>query len=126
MSDENDINIEAIPYDEFVRDTKKDPEKILEILTPTMIDAEHMQKGICGEAGELVDCIKNWTVYGKELDMDNLIEELGDLEWYLEGLRQIFNLDREEIIKENKIKLSKRYRKIKYSDQEAIERHDKR
>jgi len=48
-------------------------------------DAEllHAQLGIMTEAGEFADIIKKYLIYGKEIDKTNLIEELGDLTWYI-------------------------------------------
>lgn len=85
----------------------------------------HMGVGICGEAGELLDAIKKPTVYRKPIDRENIVEELGDLEFYLEGLRQGLGITREECIEANIKKLSKRYEGFVYSDTAAQERADK-
>lgn len=42
----------------------------------------HALLGIGGESGELQDQLKRHLVYGKDLDIVNLKEELGDLMWY--------------------------------------------
>ena len=47
-----------------------------------------MVVGVSGEAGELLDAVKKAVIYRKPLDLENVIEELGDLEFYMEGLRQ--------------------------------------
>lgn len=85
----------------------------------------HMAVGISGEAGELIDAIKKHAIYRKPLDIENVIEELGDLEFYMEGLRQQLGLTREMCINANIEKLSKRYKELTYSDQAAINREDK-
>jgi NTP pyrophosphatase (non-canonical NTP hydrolase) len=85
----------------------------------------HMAVGICGEAGELIDAIKKKVIYRKQLDRGNVIEELGDLEFYMEGLRQGLGINREECLAHNISKLSKRYEKMTYSDGAAQERADK-
>lgn len=85
----------------------------------------HMAIGISGEAGELLDAIKKRVIYRKNLDRENVIEELGDLEFYLEGLRQGIGVTREECIDANIAKLSKRYEGLRYSDTAAQERADK-
>ena len=84
----------------------------------------HMVVGISGEAGELLDAIKKATIYNKELDVANVIEELGDLEFYMEGLRQGLGITREQTLDHNIAKLTVRYGK-KYSDQAAQQRADK-
>ena len=84
----------------------------------------HMVIGISGEAGELLDAIKKNVIYHKPLDRHNVIEELGDLEFYMEGLRQGLGLTREECIQHNIDKLTLRYGN-QYSDQAAQDRADK-
>jgi NTP pyrophosphatase (non-canonical NTP hydrolase) len=84
----------------------------------------HAAVGISGEAGELLDAVKKTWVYGKELDRVNLIEELGDIEWYLEALRQLLDVTREEVIAANIEKLTKRY-PVQYTDELALKRLDK-
>lgn len=85
----------------------------------------HMAVGISGEAGELLDAVKKAAIYNKPIDRENVIEELGDLEFYMEGLRQGLNIAREETIEGNINKLGKRYEGFKYSDSAAQARADK-
>lgn len=103
----------------------KDGALIKAELTPLDADLLHMGVGVSGEAGELLDAIKKATIYRKELDVENVIEELGDLEFYMERIRQIIGVSREEILKRNVAKLSKRYSSGKYSNDQAKERADK-
>lgn len=111
-------------HTDLVRDLKKNPVEIQSSLGTKECDLIHMTLGIAGEAGELLDAVKKNTMYGKALDYDNLIEELGDLEFYMEGMRQILNISREAVLATNIAKLRKRYGKS-YSDQAAIQRADK-
>ncbi|MDR8269105.1 nucleotide pyrophosphohydrolase, partial [Acinetobacter baumannii] len=53
------------------------------------------------------------------------IEELGDLEFYMERIRQIIGVSREETIAANMAKLGKRYSKGTYSNEQAQARADK-
>jgi NTP pyrophosphatase (non-canonical NTP hydrolase) len=85
----------------------------------------HMAIGISGEAGELLDAVKKRVIYRKDLDRTNVVEELGDLEFYLEGLRQAVGVTREECLQANIDKLRKRYEGLQYSDQAAQLRSDK-
>jgi NTP pyrophosphatase (non-canonical NTP hydrolase) len=84
----------------------------------------HAAIGISGEAGELLDAIKKTWVYGKDLDRANVIEELGDLEWYCEAMRQSLGITRDEVIAANVAKLEVRY-PVSYSDELALARLDK-
>lgn len=85
----------------------------------------HMSLGLAGEVGELVDAVKKSVIYGKPLDYENVQEELGDIEFHLEGLRQVFDLSRPAILTANFNKLQKRYPERKYSDADAVNRADK-
>lgn len=97
---------------------------ILDSLTPQNCHMLHMAVGIAGEAGELLDAIKKAVIYCKPLDKENVIEELGDLEFYMEGLRQAVGVYRSEVIEHNVSKLTVRY-KDGYSDEAAQTRADK-
>jgi NTP pyrophosphatase (non-canonical NTP hydrolase) len=118
---------------DLVQTLKKDPSEIALEMTDhnsigglrTKFDLMHMALGIAGEAGELVDAIKKYTIYNKPLDVANVIEELGDLEWYMEGMRQRLRITREQVLEANISKLEKRYAAKKYSNEAAIGRIDK-
>lgn len=43
----------------------------------------HACVGIAGEAGELLDAIKKHWIYGKLFDAENVVEECGDILFYL-------------------------------------------
>lgn len=110
---------------ELVSALKKPGEDIQEEINHDQLDALHMAIGICGEAGELADAIKKWGIYQKQLDVRNVIEELGDIEFFLEGIRQCLGIDREITLEANCLKLSERYASGKYSNAEAQHRLDK-
>ena len=115
----------VINYAEMVKALAKPGADIIAALTPATMHNLHMAVGVSGEAGELLDAVKKSTIYTKELDRENVVEELGDLEFYMEGLRQQLGITREETIAHNVQKLSKRYASLKYSDKAAQERADK-
>ena len=84
-----------------------------------------MAVGVSGEAGELLDAIKKHCVYQKQINMNNVIEEAGDILFYLTGLLNDLNISLEDCIKANMDKLSKRYPNGSYSNAAAIARADK-
>ena len=84
----------------------------------------HAAVGIAGEAGEVLDAVKKTWVYGKELDRENLIEELGDILFYVQALALQLNIELPDVMEQNIKKLEKRY-PDGYTDQAAIERVDK-
>lgn len=94
-------------------------------LTAGRADLWHMATGIAGEGGELLDAIKKHVVYNKDLDKENVIEELGDLEFFMEGLRQNLGITREETLEYNYNKLMNKRYPNGYSDQAAQDRADK-
>jgi NTP pyrophosphatase (non-canonical NTP hydrolase) len=73
----------------------------------------------------MLDTIKKHVIYDQQLDRDNIIEELGDIEFYLSQLRQALCISREETLHHNYVKLSKRYPDQSYTDQHAYDRLDK-
>lgn len=111
-------------YSKFVKSRTKSPSQITASFSASKASLVHSVMGICGEAGELLDSIKKTVIYDKELDIDNIVEELGDLEFYMEMLRQEIDLTREFILVKNISKLEKRY-PTKYTDKDALERKDK-
>jgi NTP pyrophosphatase (non-canonical NTP hydrolase) len=117
--------MKKINHSDMVKALVKSGEQIKEEITGSDVNMIHMVMGISGEAGELLDAVKKATVYRKELDRVNIIEELGDLEFYMEGLRQELGITRGETLEENIKKLGKRYEGFKYSNQAAINRADK-
>ena len=108
----------------LVTDLCKPGIDIKQSLTVEKIEMLHMALGIAGETGELVDAVKKHVMYEKEIDRENVIEELGDLEFYMEGLRQILAIDRKETLEANYDKLKVRY-KTGYSNKAAQLRADK-
>lgn len=113
----------------MVSDLFKPGEAILDSLTPAGCAQLHAVIGISGEAGELLDAIKKAVIYRKPINRENVVEELGDLEFYMEALRQSLRITRKETLEHNLNKLLKsdkaRYRSGSYSDEAAIERADK-
>lgn len=69
----------------------------------------HASFGIAGEAGEVADLVKKCAFTGKRLYTDEIIKELGDLEFYLEALRQQLHITRDEVLNANWKKLSERH-----------------
>lgn len=111
---------------DMVSKLAKPGEEILADLTPQRAHIWHMASCIQGEAGELFDAVKKPCIYAKgAFDRDNVVEELGDIEFYMEGLRQAFGITREETIVANQKKLGKRYAAGTYSNEQAQARADK-
>lgn len=114
-------------YTSFVNKLcKKDIEIVVDLTEqPQKAHLVHMALGVSGEAGELVDALKKHTIYGKQLDRENVVEELGDLRFYMQGIMTSLGITEEEVIEHNIKKLSKRYAKGSYSNEQAQQRADK-
>ncbi len=65
--------------------------------------------GLCGESGEVIDLVKKHLAQGHELDRDKMIDELGDVAWYIAETATALDTDLEEIFSRNIEKLKKRY-----------------
>ena len=121
----DDIATNNLTYSQFVAALIKPPEELLKSLSPEQMNLIHMAMGVSGEAGELLDSIKKFAIYNKPLDVINIIEELGDLLFYIEGIKNALHITEKEILNYNVTKLSKRYESLSYSDKAAVERKDK-
>lgn len=104
-------------YKDFVR-------ALVKPMGTETLDVLHTAVGISGEAGELLDAIKKVWVYNKEVDIENVIEELGDLNFYMTAMQILYGISDVKIVDHNIAKLAKRY-PGGYTDQAAQERADK-
>lgn len=84
----------------------------------------NMCMGLSGECGEVIDLLKKHIWQGKELDINDLIEEVGDVLWYIANLCNVNNITMEECMLANVNKLKKRYPNG-FSIKDANERKDK-
>ena len=117
---------ETLTYSQVVKNLSKPGQDIVDSITAENAHLMHMAIGIAGEAGELLDAVKKAVIYEKPLDVENVIEELSDLEFYMEGLRAAVGVTRDQCIAENLNKLLKgRYKTGSYSNQQAQDRADK-
>lgn len=57
----------------------------------------HALLGLMSEGGEIADAVKKHVIYGADLDLVNVAEEIGDLYWYLALMVDAMEADAEEI-----------------------------
>jgi NTP pyrophosphatase (non-canonical NTP hydrolase) len=105
----------------------KDPASILESLTPEKVNLIHIAFQIAGEACELLDAVKKHVIYNRPIDMENVVEEMGDLEFSLSALRSHTGISRATALMHNKLKLTGPEGRFPngYSDAAANARADK-
>jgi NTP pyrophosphatase (non-canonical NTP hydrolase) len=82
----------------------------------------HAGIGLATETGEFLDSIKKEIFYGKEPDWTNLMEELGDLHWYIAVAQDALGITTEEIYDMNIKKLKSRY-PGKFTKENALNRN---
>lgn len=98
-----------IEFQDMVHRNRKSPADIIDQMGEIEMDCLHAAVGVSGESGELLDAIKKMAIYNRPVDRKNVIEELGDIEFYSEQLRQALGITRTEVLEANMEKLRKRY-----------------
>lgn len=83
--------------------------EIYKRMTVSTLRLDHAADGMCTEAGEFKDELKKFKFYGKEIDRINLIEELGDILWYIAIACDEIGVSLEEVMIRNINKLQERY-----------------
>lgn len=109
-------------FNEYQEETKRTCPDLSKIeYSGEFLNQLHMVIGISTEAGELLDAYKKAFAYGKELDLVNVQEEIGDLFWYISNLMRMLDIDFDETLVKNVAKLRARY-KEGFSSEEALHR----
>ena len=88
------------------------------------LDLLHWSLGLAGESGELVDAVKKYIFYRQEFDVVNVVEELGDILFYVSAVCETIGVSMDYVMLTNKEKLERRYPEG-YSNEDAKERKDK-
>ena len=91
---------------------------------PYELVCSNMCMGLAGETGETVDIFKKHIYQGKDLDINDVIEEIGDILWYIANLCNVNKITMKECMESNVEKLRKRYPNG-FSIKDALERADK-
>lgn len=65
--------------------------------------------GLAGESGECIDLMKKHLFQGHELNSEKMIDELGDVLWYVAITAEGLGVSLEEVATHNVDKLKKRY-----------------
>jgi NTP pyrophosphatase (non-canonical NTP hydrolase) len=89
---------------DFVRLEGKTPEHNM-----TVARAIHACLGLMSETGEIADALKKHIIYGRELDLVNMMEESGDVSWYQALLLTAVKHTMVEAMEKNIAKLKLRF-----------------
>lgn len=69
----------------------------------------HAVVGMTGDVGELASALEKFIYYGQDFDRVNIIEELGDIMWYIAEACSAVGVPLEYVMGRNIAKLRKRY-----------------
>ena len=90
----------------FIEDCLRTESTIFNINSEVDQRLIHVALGMQTESAEFSDALKKYVFYGKELDLVNLKEELGDMMWYMaiafDALGTTFEEEQSRVI--NKLK----------------------
>jgi len=84
---------------------------------------QNILMGIAGETGELIDCYKKQLFQGHDPDLSKVINEIGDILFYLTWLAHHQGFDLRCCMAANTAKLKKRY-PVSFSTEASKERID--
>lgn len=69
--------------------------------------------GLGGETGEVLDAIKKREFYErKDIPIEHIEEELGDVMWYIANICTRYGLSLDSVLAKNVKKLNERYQKL--------------
>lgn len=111
-------------FDKNVARLAKPGEDIIRDLTPHSAALYVAASCLMGDAAEVFDVVKKYTLYRKPLDLRHLKEELGDTLFYLYDVLRLVDTSAEECMTINMDKLQKRY-PDGYTNESAQARADK-
>lgn len=83
--------------------------KAMRTATGKCYDATNAALGIAGEAGEVADEVKKCMYQGHPWQPSKIIEELGDVLWYVALMADLMNVPLEYVMQANIEKLERRY-----------------
>ena len=81
--------------------------------------------GLASEAGEVAGLVEKVANQGHEPDIEKLINELGDVEFYLNAIYALLGTTSTRVRRNNMAKLKSRYPTGKFSIKDSIARKDK-
>lgn len=79
------------------------------LVWPGVDAVAHCALGLAGEAGEVADLVKKSQYLGRALNAGGVVEELGDVLWYLTYLAGVFGLSLTDLAGANLYKLEARH-----------------
>ena len=103
-------NKKMMTPEEYLKKSKHTmPEDVVRNIGKEEMDLLHAAVGVATESAELVDQVKKHIIYGNELDKTNLLEECGDILWYMAIILRNYDSSFEKVMEANIEKLKVRY-----------------
>lgn len=96
-------------YAEFVLSRAKPGADILPSMTAEKLNLWHHATGASTETGELLDAVKKHVIYDKPLDKQNVLEECGDILFYVTGMLAAAGYSLQQAVDHNVSKLMQRF-----------------
>ena len=125
------IGDQTIRYDQFVLQLFKADVRNMMLLHATVgvagevLELRQGLNSILDSAEKLIDALKRYTIYEKKDYLKNVVEELGDMRFYMQAIQNILQITDSQVTQANADKLSTRYKSLTYSNEAAIARADK-
>lgn len=88
----------TITHPELVAALVKPGATIAAEMTAAEADLWHGATGVAGETTEILEAVLAAELSDELLDMDNMLEELGDVEFYVEQVRQNLGINRADTL----------------------------
>lgn len=89
---------------------------------PTEIMLVWNALGLAGEAGEVADIVKKVVFHRHDYNREKLVDELGDVMWYVAAICSTMNIPLSEVLDRNVAKLRQRYEKSYNSEESKLRR----
>lgn len=111
-------------WQQYEKDSERTEKKFPDgaSLNQEQMELLHAAIGISTESGEILDAFKKHLIYGKELDLINISEEIGDVMWYVAIISRYLGHDFQTVLDTNINKLKARYPE-KFTEEDALNRN---
>lgn len=90
--------------------------------TASLSGIVHAALGIGGESGEILDHVKKVAYNHRELDVNHLVAEIGDVMWYINMMLVTLGVDWSTVLEKNIAKLETRYPDLRYDPNRSLNR----
>lgn len=101
---------------DFIEQALRTESDVVPTLTPDGFRLLHAAMGMTTEAGEFMDALKKSFFYNRALDRTNLLEELGDILWYmaiaLDALDSDFAAEADRVIRKLRTRFPEKFNTV--------------